>query len=135
MSKIARALTFVAGVAVAARLDAGSPLPGFSLKAATRRFAFYTRGSEAVDIRKSEEFLTRMERLLGARVDGRTAYYRYASPEEVAAATGTYGTGVTFASSREIHTTQGFHAHEIVHLVAGQLGEPGAFFQEGLAVV
>ena len=35
---------------------------------------------------------------------------------------------------RQIHTVRDCHLHEIVHLVAAQIGDPGPFFQEGLAV-
>ena len=47
---------------------------------------------------------------------------------------GPYATGVTLGRLRQIHTVRDCHLHEIVHLVAAQLGDPGAFFHEGLAV-
>jgi hypothetical protein len=54
---------------------------------------------------------------------------------KVAADLGEYATGVTLGSLRQIHTVRReCHLHEIVHLVAAQLGDPGPFFQEGLAV-
>jgi hypothetical protein len=135
MSKTVRTLALGVGLVVAGRLHAAPPLPGFTLRVETPRFAFYARGTQTVDARKSERFLSRIEALLGARVTGRAEYYRYGSPEELAQGTGTYASGVTFAATREIHSTHAFHAHEIVHLVASQLGDPGAFFHEGLAVV
>src|SRR4029453_6933607 len=55
-------------------------------------------------------------------------------PEAPPGGTGTYAAGITFPAANQIHSTQEFHAHEIVHLVASRLGNPGAFFQEGLAV-
>jgi hypothetical protein len=86
-----------------------------------------------VDARKTESYLVQVEQLLGQQVAGRADYYRYATAQELAAGTGTYAAGLTHA--HEIHSTQEFHAHEIVHLVAAQMGgDPGAFFQEGLAV-
>jgi hypothetical protein len=134
MSKIARTvLMLLSGLMVAPSLIAG-PLPGFSLAAQTTHFAFYTKGNRPVDASKSEAYVTRLEKLLGCTVTGRAEYYRYGSPEEIAAGTGTYAQGLTFAKAGQIHSTQDFHAHEIVHLVAGQLGDPGVFFQEGLAV-
>ena len=121
-----------------AALAAGSvqaaPLPGFSLTAQTPHFTFYTRDNQKVDSQKAEAYVTRIERLLGQTLEGRADYYRYTSPEQLAAGTGTYAAGVTFPATNQIHSTQEFHAHEIVHLVASRLGNPGLFFQEGLAV-
>ena len=113
---------------------AGGSLPGFVLKAQTEHFSFYSRNGQKVDVEKSERYLARVQAQLGHRVTGRAAYYRYETPQEIAAGTGTWAEGVTFARAGQIHTTQEFHAHEIVHLVAGQMGNPGAFFHEGLAV-
>jgi hypothetical protein len=135
MSKMAMISALAASVLSPALTNAGPPMAGFTVTAETPRFVFYARGGHKVDARRSEAFLGRVEGLLGTRVTGRAEYYRYGSPEEIAAGTGTYASGVTFAGTREIHTTHDFHAHEIVHLVAGQLGDPGAFFHEGLAVV
>jgi hypothetical protein len=123
----------VGAVVAAASVDAG-PLPGFALKAQTEHFSFYSRSNHKIDAEKSERYLAQVQSLLGQRVSGRAEYYRYENPQEVAAGTGTYAEGVTFARAGQIHSTQEFHAHEIVHLVAGQMGNPGAFFQEGLAV-
>ena len=134
MSKIARtAVATLSGFLTSATLFAG-PLPGFSLKAETPHFSFYSRDNMKIDAAKSEAYVSRMENLLGCKVPGKAEYYRYGSPEEIAAGTGTYAQGLTFTQSGQIHSTQDFHAHEIVHLVAGQLGNPGVFFQEGLAV-
>ena len=118
---------------VGASVQAG-PLPGFALRAQTDHFSFYSRDAQKIDAQKSERYLSEIQSLLGQRVSGRAEYYRYATPQEIAAGTGTYAEGVTFARAGQIHSTQEFHAHEIVHLVAGQMGNPGAFFQEGLAV-
>lgn len=122
----------LAGLAVGSTLEA-APLPGFSLVAETKRFAFYTRG-EKVDANKVEATVSRLEGELGARFDGRAEYYRYGSPQEVAAGTGHYAEGVTFAEQGTVHSVEACHDHELVHLVAGRMGNPGAFFQEGLAV-
>lgn len=123
----------VGGLLAAANVEAG-PLPGFSLKAQTEHFSFYARTNQKIDAEKSERYLAEVQKTLGQRVSGRAEYYRYENPQEVAAGTGTYAEGVTFARAGQIHSTQEFHAHEIVHLVAGQMGNPGVFFQEGLAV-
>jgi hypothetical protein len=123
--------TLVAGILAAANLQA-APLPGFVLTAQTQHFSFYSRDNQKVDSQKTERYLAQVEQLLGQQVDGRAEYYRYATAQELAAGTGTYAAGLTLAG--QIHSTQAFHAHEIVHLVAGQMGNPGVFFQEGLAV-
>jgi len=126
-----------AGVAVAvlAALNLqAAPLPGFVLTAQTEHFTFYSRDNQKVDAQKSEKYLAQVEQMLGQQVAGRAEYYRYATAQELAAGTGTYAAGLTLAHAGQIHSTQAFHAHEIVHLVAGQMGNPGLFFQEGLAV-
>ncbi len=109
-----------------------APLPGFALAAQTQHFSFYTRG-EKVDAQKVEQRVSELEKMFGQTVK-HADYYRYANAQEVAAGTGQYAAGVTFAAANEVHSTEAFHEHELVHLVAGQLGDPGAFFQEGLAV-
>jgi hypothetical protein len=134
MSAIGRTAAVVAVGTVMAMPLSAAPLPGFVLKAQTEHFSFYTRDGAKVDAAKSERYLTQVERMLGQQVSGKAEYYRYGNAQEVAAGTGTYAEGVTFAHAGQIHSTQEFHAHEIVHLVAGQMGKPGAFFQEGLAV-
>jgi hypothetical protein len=118
----------MAGVAAAA------PPPGFEPAAQTPRFKFFTRGHDSVEAQKVEKFLVSLEQVLGHQFSGQAQYYRYERPEDIAAATGSYASGLTFASSREIHTTEPFHAHEVVHLLASQIGDPGPFFREGLAV-
>jgi hypothetical protein len=93
--------------------------------------SFYSRG-QAVDVKGVEASLTRIEGTLDTRLAGHASYYRYASAQEVAAGTGHYADGVTFAG--QVHSTRQCHDHELVHLVAAQMGDPGRFFQEGLAV-
>lgn len=134
MSKMARTMAAIVGGTLASASLQAAPLPGFSLTTRSEHFSFFSRDGQKVDARKSERFLSQVERLLGHKLAGRAEYYRYATPEEIAVGTGTYAQGVTFAQARQVHSTREFHAHEIVHLVAGQIGNPGAFFQEGLAV-
>ena len=125
----------LAGLTVAAVLGSGltasAALPGFTLAARTPRISFYSRGQK-VEVAKVEASLTRIEGALGTRLVGNASYYRYASAQEVAAGTGYYADGVTFAG--QVHSTSACHDHELVHLVAAQMGNPGRFFQEGLAV-
>jgi hypothetical protein len=111
------------------------PSRGFQLAARTPHFLFYTRNGEPIDVHEVERSLWKVQRLLGQELPGQAEYYRYGTPQEVAADLGEYATGVTLGSLRQIHTVhRECHLHEIVHLVAAQLGDPGPFFQEGLAV-
>jgi hypothetical protein len=87
-----------------------------------------------VQVERTERYLSRIEALLGERGPARVEYYRYETPDELGRATGIRALGVTFAKTGEVHSTLPFHPHELVHVVAGQMGNPGTFFQEGLAV-
>jgi hypothetical protein len=111
-----------------------APPPGFEPTAETPHFRFFSRGENPVDIHKIEKFLVSLEQTLGHELAGQAQYFRYERPEDIAAATGSYAAGLTYAGAREIHTTERFHAHEVVHLLASQIGDPGPFFREGLAV-
>lgn len=115
------------------RLEAG-PLPGFAIAGQTERILVYSRPNRSVDMTRLERSLSRVERLLGQRLAGRLVYYHYECREEVAFATGRYADGVTFADLAEVHAVEKVTDHELVHAVAWQLGNPGSFFQEGLAV-
>jgi hypothetical protein len=111
-----------------------APLAGFALKAETHNFAFFSRGDARVDVRRPEEQLARVEAALGHRLSARVDYYIYDRAEDIAATTGRYAGGLTFPELGQIHSTSSSQDHEIVHVVAYQLGNPGPFFQEGLAV-
>jgi len=134
MSKVATIAQATLSLMVAAATLSAAPMPGFTLAAQTARFSFYTKGAK-VEAEKSEQYLAKVEAMLGAKFDGHADYYRYASTTELAVATGAYAEGVTYTGQKQIHSSHGFHAHEIVHLVAGQMGDPGVMFHEGLAVV
>jgi hypothetical protein len=118
---------------LAAASASAAPLPGFVLAGQTAHVSFYTRG-ERIDTQKVEKKVTELEKLFGQPLAERANYYRYATAQEIAAGTGYYADGVTFAATGDVHSTEPCHDHELVHLVAGKLGDPGAFFQEGLAV-
>ena len=129
------AATLALGILASTALYA-APLPGFALTAQTEHFSFYTRSKQAVEAQKTEQYVAKVEELLGERLSGRADYYRYGSAEEIQFATGQYSAGLTYATSGpgQIHSMKAFHPHEIVHLVAERLGNPGTFFHEGLAV-
>jgi hypothetical protein len=135
MSKIASITqaTAAAALILSASLEA-APLPGFALAAQTSRLSFYSRGGAKVEADKAERFVSTLEQTLGTSFNGRAEYYRYDTPEQLEVATGSYAQGITYSGRKEVHSVQAFHAHELVHLVAGQMGDPGSFFQEGLAV-
>src|SRR5436190_2611488 len=99
MSKVARSAS---GALMAVVLTAGmaqaAPLPGFVLAAQTQHFTFYNRNHEKVDAEKTERYLAQVEQLLGQKVSGHAEYYRYGTAQELAAGTGTYAAGVTFAA-------------------------------------
>ena len=41
---------------------------------------------------------------------------------------------MTVPATGEIHSVRPYHPHEIVHRLADEMGDPGPFFHEGLAV-
>ncbi len=118
----------------AASLSSAAPLAGFALRAETTHFAFFSRGVARLDVRRPEEQLARVEAALGHRISTRVDYYVYERPEDIAAATGRYAGGLTLPGLGQVHSTLSSQNHEIVHVVAHSLGDPGPFFQEGLAV-
>jgi hypothetical protein len=133
--RIARyAIAVAAATLLGSTSSIAAPLPGFAPIARTAHFTFFGRGAAKVDAQRTERYVEQLEGLLGHRVNGSVEYYRYDNAQEIAAGTGTFADGVTFPAGHQVHSTLPFHAHELVHLVAGQLGNPGAFFQEGLAV-
>jgi hypothetical protein len=136
MSALKKTAATLAVAILSSTVLQAAPLPGFALTAQTEHFSFYTRSKQAVEAQKTEQYVAKVEELLGQRLSGRADYYRYSSAEEIQFATGQYAAGLTVATSGpgQIHSMKAFHPHEIVHLVAERLGNPGTFFHEGLAV-
>jgi len=126
--------TVVALVAASANLSA-APLPGFILSAEMTHVAVYTRPGKKADAAGVEKQVARLASDLGLADVARADYYHYDEAADLMAVTGTYAGGVTYPGRRQVHSTKESRDHELVHLVAFQLGNPGAFFQEGLAVV
>jgi hypothetical protein len=115
-------------------LDAAPPA-GFALVARTRRVSYFSQRRLPVDVRRSESFLDRLETVFGATPRGqRVQYYRYASQADIRNQAGLYALGVTDLSRGEVDSVWGYHPHELVHVAAGRIGRPPAFFAEGLAV-
>jgi hypothetical protein len=134
MERLTTTLVAALVVALLAGRASAAPLPGFALVGRTESFVVYSRDGRGFDGEKNERYLRRLEGLFGSSLAGSVEYYRCERAEDVAALTGLYASGVTSARDRRIISTRGFHAHELVHLVAGQVGSGGVFFDEGLAV-
>ena len=126
----------VLGALLATPAAHAAPLPGFELAGESAHFAFYSRpGSRSsVEATSTERKIARIADSLGVSDVPRSDFYCYESAGDVAAVTGLYAGGVTYPALGQIHSTDGARDHEIVHRVAFLLGNPGPFFQEGLAV-
>jgi hypothetical protein len=129
---LATAVSLLLGSSVSA-----DPVAGLPVVAETKNFVYFAKHGKAADAKRCQIFLDEISRLLHQPVAGRAAYYVHERPEDVASASGFSAfaaSGITSPSTGDIHTVFAFHRHEIVHRVALELGDPGLFFQEGLAV-
>jgi hypothetical protein len=126
-------LVAVAMAGLAGRVGAAS-LPPLEIQARTESFVYYSRGEHRVDVEKSERFLRKVEDHLGHETAGPTAYYRVDHAAVVQAKTGLYSDGATDLRDGTIVSVREYDPHEIVHRVAAEIGNPGLFFHEGLAV-
>ncbi len=130
----------VAAVGLMAQAAWAQTLPGFRQMAGTSRVAFFSRGGsdfggrQKAVVKRTDAFLARMEKALAQPLAAPIAYYTYERPEDLAAQTGVYAYGLTRVGDSVVHSTTTYHPHELVHAVAGGLGDPGRFFHEGLAV-
>lgn len=130
---VAGLVGWVGAFLVVGALEA-APLEGFTVVAESTHFTHFARGRAKTDVKSREGHLARIERLLGVLLERRVAYYAYERPDELQAVTGKYAAGYYFPSLDQLHATPEAEAHEIVHLVSHELGDPGPFFNEGLAV-
>jgi hypothetical protein len=124
-------------IAILAAAATATPAAGaFRQVAETRNFVFYTRDNAKVDAGASQRFLEETSRKLGVRLEGKRAYYRYSWPEELAFVLGRAASGANgaYTATGDVHSIKAFDAHEIVHRVAFEIGDPGSLLQEGLAV-
>lgn len=140
MSRIGRYALLVAGASSLAGLCEAQAVPGFREVGRSAHVRFYTRGDSSggrrqrADLKRTEDYLARLQSELGQPLPEPIEYYRYERPEDIAAQTGMYATGLTRVGDTVVHSTLDYHPHELVHAVAGRLGDPGRFFHEGLAV-
>jgi len=124
---------WVGGFLAAGSLEA-APLEGFTRVAESEHFVHFARGAAKTNVKSREAHLTRLEAQLSVQLEGQVEYYAHERPEDVQAVTGRYAAGYFFPSLGQVHATPDAEAHEIVHLVSHELGDPGSFFNEGLAV-
>jgi hypothetical protein len=126
-------------VALAPRCE-GQAVPGFREVGQSERVRLYTRSSskpsrrQRADLERTDSYLARLETQLGQPLGKPVDYYRYERAEDIAAQTGVYAIGLTRIGDDVVHSTLDYHPHELVHAVAGRLGDPGRLFHEGLAV-
>jgi len=132
MSKRSWAVAMVLAAGLTTTVEAAPA--GFTAAGETAHLTFYSRGNVTVVAKGTEKRLQRIAQLLGQLVVSRADCYRYERAEDVAAVTGQYAGGVTYPALHQVHSTEASLDHELVHLVAAELGDPGSFFQEGLAV-
>lgn len=128
--------TILMAAAVSSLFAASAPAAGCrTVEAGRFEYVLYECDEKvsASDVKKAERFLAETEQALGTSV-AKVEYHKVALPEQIDALTGMYGVGVTMPKTGRIYSTRTFHAHELVHRVAIELGDPGRFFHEGLAV-
>ena len=133
MTGLARWVAALLLAGAGASLEA-APVEGFALMAESDHFTHFAREKAKTDVGRREQQVVRLEKLLDVKLGRRVEYYSYVRPEEIQAVTGHYVAGYFYPSLGQVHATPDAEAHEIVHLVAHELGDPGPFFQEGLAV-
>jgi hypothetical protein len=140
VERIGRYALLAVGTMILPVLCEAQTVPGFREVGRSAHVRFFTRtdskagGRLRADIKRTEAYLTHLESELGQPVAETIDYYRYERPEDIAAQTGVYATGLTHLGDTVVHSTFDYHPHELVHAVAGRMGDPGRFFHEGLAV-
>ncbi|HXK12583.1 MAG TPA: hypothetical protein VMT70_23305 [Vicinamibacteria bacterium] len=131
------ALTFALGLLAAAEsadVEAGS-VPGPRLVARTSRALYYSVDHARVDVRRSEDYLARLETLFGRPSEGwHVEIVVHPATAPLRTEAGVAALGITDLAARRIDSVQAFHPHELVHAAAGRNGVAPAFFAEGLAV-
>ena len=133
-------LMLLTGSLAGAPLAAGDMPAGFKEVGQLARVRYFAPAEsrpgrrERDAVRRTDEYLARLEVRLGQRLAQPIEYLRHERPEDIAVRVGVYATGLTRIGDDVVHSTLDFHPHELVHAVAGHLGNPGRMFHEGLAV-
>ena len=123
----------VSGLLVSVGASAGQ-LAAFSLGDTSAHVSVHSRERRFPVAKDIEKRLERLATELGTPDVPHVDYYHYESASDIAAITGYFVDGVTFANVHQVHSTNDATDHELVHILTEQLGHPGTFFQEGLAV-
>lgn len=112
-----------------------APATALRRVARTSHADYYSVGGAHVDVRRSEEYLARLETLFGRAPGGwRVEIVVHAGLDRLRTPEGAAASGITDLVARRIDSVRSFHPHELVHAAAGRIGVPPAFFAEGLAV-
>lgn len=128
-------LAWVACGALGALPADGGERLSFEPPVESAHVTLYAHQGGAPDVQRVERELGDVARMLGESKPPRVQLFYYEHASDIAVATGLYAGGVTFPGLGQIHSTAYRLKHEMVHLVASRLGgDPGAFYQEGLAV-
>lgn len=130
-----RVLAWVACGALGAASADAREMPWFKRAVESTHVTLYAPPKGGPDVDRLERELGDVARMLGESKPPRVQLFYYEHASDIAVATGVYAGGVTFPGLGQIHSTAYRLRHEMVHLVASRLGgDPGAFYQEGLAV-
>ena len=110
----------------------------WSLIGETEHFRYYAWEGDAVPrwaMELHETECISLCQVLNTEVPGKINYHKHPSQHSLREETGSRSTGVVrrTAAGQEIHTVHRYDHHEVSHAVSHHLGEPPAFFDEGLA--
>jgi hypothetical protein len=114
---------------------------GWTLYAETEHFEYYVRPGDHIprwSMELAEDHLVAARAALDLEFTGVIPFYKHASQRDLQQSTGSKSTGVVLpaedGAGYELHTVHRYDAHEVMHVLSHTaLGEPPAFFDEGLA--
>ena len=113
----------------------------WALFAETEHFRYFVRPGDQIprwSMELAEDHLEAACAALDLEFSGVIPFYKHASQSDLDHSTGSRSTGVVLpmadGQGYELHSVHRYDAHEVMHVVAHTaLGEPPAFFDEGLA--
>jgi len=114
---------------------------GWAPFAETDHFSYYVRPGDHIPrwaMELAEVHLDTACSTLLVSFTGTIPYYKHPSQADLGEATGSRSTGIVFATEsehhQELHSVHAYDPHEVMHALAHEaMGEPPAFFDEGLA--